>query len=168
MGNNQKIEKFKKLVNDIKFAMFATVCSEDGSICSRPMTLQQIDENEEMWFFAGKDSDLVSDIAENPQVNIIFSHPGESSYVSVVGQAITVDNLAKTKELYGPTVKAWFPDGPEDKNMALIKCRVECVDYWDSPSSKAVQLYAFAKSIVSGERPGDDLGGHKHVDVRNN
>lgn len=164
--STEKIEQFKKLVKDTKFCMITTTSAENGILRSRPMTLQEVDESSEMWFFADVNCDMVLDIGNNPQVNIAFANPGDSSYVSVVAQATRVESREKIKDLFTPAVKAWFPDGPEDKNLALVKCRVESVDYWDSPSSKAVQLVAFAKSVLTGERPGKEVGIHKHVNVR--
>lgn len=162
---DQNIEKFKNLVNEIKFCMITSIAPESETLKSRPMTLQEVDANNEMWFFADVHSDVVSDIDANPNVNVSFSHPGKSSYVSVTGEASRVNSLTKIKDLFNPGVKAWFPDGPEDKNIALLKIRVKSVDYWDSPSSKVVQLYAFAKSVITGKRPGEELGIHEHVDV---
>lgn len=162
----ENIENFKKLIRDIQFCMFTTTSLKDGALRSRPMTLLEVDENEEMWFFADVNCDLVSDISENPQVNITFAHPSKSSYVSIIGQALRIESREKIKDLFTPAAKAWFPDGPDDKNLVLVMCRIESVDFWDSPSSTAVQLFAFAKAVIKGERPGDELGVHKHVDVR--
>lgn len=159
------IERFKKLVTDIQFCMFTTMNAKDGGLSSRPMTLQQVDDANSLWFFADRSSDLTNDIRLNTDVNIAFAHPGESSYVSVTGAAYVVQDMEKIKELFSPATKAWFPDGVDDPNLTLIQCKPSSVDYWDSPSSKAVQLVAFAKSVITGEKPGDELGRHGHVDI---
>jgi len=162
----ENIETFKKLADQIKFCMVTTLNSENETLRSRPMTMQEVDVNNDMYFFVDTNAEMASDIEQNPGVNIAFSHPGKSSYISVIGEAARFNSMTKIKDLFNPAVKAWFPDGPEDKNLALIKVKVQTVDYWDSPSSKAVQLYAFAKSVLTGERPGEELGVHEHVDVR--
>ncbi len=81
------------------------------------------------------------------------------------GRADVVEDREKAKELWSPLVKAWFPQGPEDPNLALIRVRVESADYWDVKSSKLVQLYGFAKSILTGQPPGAELGVRKHVEA---
>lgn len=59
---------------------------------------------------------------------------------------------ARAKELWNPIYKAWFPDGLDDPNLALIRVDVDQAEYWDSPNSKVVQLAGFVKAIVTGQR----------------
>lgn len=161
----ENMKRFKELVEDIQFGMLTTKNSLDGTLSSRPMTLQEVDENNYLWFFADKNSHLANDIRLNIDVNVAFAHPSDSSYVSVAGNGYVIQDHQKVDELFTPVTKAWFPDGPNDPNIALIQVRPVTVDFWDSPTSKAVQLYAFAKSIVTGESPSDEVAGHGHVKV---
>lgn len=53
--------------------------------------------------------------------------------------------------------KAWFPNGPDDPKLALLKVEVDQAEYWDGPSSTMVQLIGFAKATLTGQRyiPGE-------------
>jgi hypothetical protein len=62
-------------------------------------------------------------------------------------------------------LKAWFPDGLGDPDLALLRVRVEKAEYWDAPSSKMVQLAGFVKAIVTGQRA-DDLGENEKIDLK--
>jgi hypothetical protein len=42
---------------------------------------------------------------------------------------------AKAKELWDPNYQTWFPAGPTDPHLALIRVRVERAEYWDAPFS---------------------------------
>ena len=44
----------------------------------------------------------------------------------------------------------------------MIKVVVEEAEYWDAPSSKMVVLYAYAKGLVTGQKPGN-VGEHERV-----
>ena len=59
--NKEGIKKMKSLIEASKVVMLATRLDKiPFSVC--PMTLQQIDENGDIWFFSSKDSDHFKDI----------------------------------------------------------------------------------------------------------
>jgi general stress protein 26 len=47
--------------------------------------------------------------------------------------------------------KAWFLEGLEDPNLALLKVSVEKVEYSDSPSGKMVQAIGYVKALATGK-----------------
>ena len=66
---------------------------------------------------------------------------------------------SKIEELWNPLFKAWFPQGLEDPDLALLKVNVDKAEYWDSPSSKVVRLAGFLKAVATGKpisNPGDN------------
>ena len=134
MEDLNDIQHFAKLIKEIKFAMMTTFSESDGVLKSRPMTLQQIEFDGDLWFFCRESSELVHQIKENPIVNLTFSDPRDSSYISACGRGSIVDDAQKEKELWNPLYKAWFPEGLEDPELCLIMVTVESADYWESPS----------------------------------
>ena len=159
------VQRFAKLIKDIKFTMMTTVNAEDGTLRSRPMTLQEVEFEGELWFFAGRSTSPVADIQEQPKINLAFSDPKGSSYVSASGQAEMILDKEKAKQLWNPIYKAWYPQGLEDPELCLIKVTVESADYWDTPSSPVVQMVGFAKAILTGEKAGAELGERGHLNI---
>jgi len=155
-----------ELIEDIKFAMFTTH-HPNGHLHSRPMTTQnsKLDENSSLWFFMSRRSDAVADLAGDSSVNVVYADPGADSYVSVSGNAIVVDDLAKKEALWSKLSEAWFPGGPSDPDLALVEVRINHANYWDVKSSKLVQLFAMAKAAVTGKPP-TDIGEHGEVRMR--
>jgi len=49
-----------------------------------------------------------------------------------------------------------FPEGKEDPDIAVMRVDVDSVEYWETASSKMVQVVGLVKSLVTGEayRPG--------------
>ncbi|CAF1579989.1 unnamed protein product, partial [Rotaria sordida] len=70
------------------------------------------------------------------------------SFVSVSGKAEFVDDKAKLKELWSSYLKVFFPQGLDDPDLILMKVTANYGEYWDSPSSKMVQLYSMAKAAA--------------------
>jgi len=159
-------EKLWDLIKDIKFAMFTTH-HRNGHLHSRPMTTQnrKVDEDSSLWFFMSAAGEPVADLRADPEVNVVYADPHDDSYVSVSGVARVVDNPAKKEALWSKANEAWFPQGPNDPDLVLVQVQITHADYWDVKSSKLVQLFAMAKSAVTG-RPPRDLGSHGEVRMR--
>ena len=150
-SREQHIRKLGELIKDIRIAMLTTM--DDGGVHrSRPMATQQVEFDGDLWFFTGKTSPKMSEIRAEQNVNVSFANPDKNIFVSVSGVAEIVDDGAKAKELWSPAYKAWFPDGLDDPDLALLKVHVEQAEYWDSPGSAAVHLIGFVKAALTGER----------------
>lgn len=126
------------------------------------MTLQEREFDGDFWFFAGKHAAAAEDLRADASVNLAFADPARSRYVSVVGMGEVMDDREKAKELWSPALKAWFPEGLDDPELTLIRVQVESADFWETPSSKVVQLAGFAKAILTGRRA-EGIGEHGHV-----
>lgn len=145
------VEKIRDLIKGISFAMLTTV-DEDGSLRSRPMQTQEAEFNGELWFFTSASSAKVDEVRSDQRVNLSYSDPDDNRYVSLSGTATLVRDRERIKELWKPALKAWFPGGQDDPEVALLRVKVEKAEYWDSPSSKMVQLAGFLKAIATGKR----------------
>jgi general stress protein 26 len=143
----------KELVKEARICMITTM-TEDGRHVSRPMSVQDVEFDGDLWFFAYSDSDLIAQIAVHPQVNVAFSDTKQNAWVSLSGSAEQVEDKAKAQELWNPLLKAWFPDGLETSNLTLIKVTGETAEYWAAAhSSKVVTLLGYAKAAVTGKTP---------------
>lgn len=160
--NDEGIRKIADLIKGIKFAMMTTV-SDEGRLYSRPMTTQELEFDGDAWFFTADDSEKVRDLMGEPQVNLAYSKPDSSAYVSVSGRAEIVRDRAKMQELWNPMYKAYFPQGLDDPKLALIRVSAESAEYWDSPSSPVVRLFGMAKAMMGGSAR--DLGENEVVNL---
>ena len=158
---NDQLKDLREKIKDVKFGMFTTL-NPEGKVTSRPMTSQQLDDAGNVWFFTSDESDFVRHLSMHPQVNVSFADPEDSLYVSIAGHAELTRDRAKIDELWSPLVSAWFDGGKEDPHLALVKVHVNTAEYWDTHSSKMTQLYALAKSALTGKAP-RDLGEHKKI-----
>lgn len=162
MENNQdkqqSLQKLIEMIKDVDIAMMTTV-DDDGSLRSRPMRTQKINEDGVLWFFTGYESGKSHEIVDNDaHVNLSYARPSDELYVSVSGRATLTKDKQKIDELWNPALTAWFPSGKDDPNVGLIKVTIEKAEYWDAPNSTLVHLYGMAKAAITGEktRPGDN------------
>ena len=100
-------------------------------------------------------------ITANPQVNVSTS--ASSSWVSLTGHAVVVDDLEKKRQLWNAVVEAWFPDGPEDPDVVLLRVDAASAEYWDSPGGRLASVISFAKAKLTGQAY--DGGENERVDL---
>jgi general stress protein 26 len=142
-------------IGSMRFAMFTTR-DANGHLVSQPMTNQQVDQEGGLWFYTSSTTGLWENIAHEPEVNVSFADSDDSTYVSVSGQAERVVDRNQIKALWNPMVQAWFPAGPEDEHVVLVRVMPHAAEYWDSNHSKMVRLFAMAKAAVTGSTPDVD------------
>lgn len=149
-------KKVAELIKDFRFAMFTTQ-KADGSLASHPLTVQEAEFDGDLWFLVSKTSSPVADLASDAHANVALS--SDSAWVSLSGTATLVEDRQKVDELWNPVVEAWFPDGPDDPAVGLLKFTAASAEYWDSPGGKIATMFSFVKSKLTGERyDGGDSG----------
>jgi general stress protein 26 len=145
-------------IKDVRIAMLTTV-EADGELHSRPMATQDLKAvafDGDLWFFTRASAPKVGEVEQHQQVNVSYANPGDNLYVSVSGNAELVRDAKKIKDLWNPLYKAWFPDGLDDPELALLKVHVNNAEYWDAPSGKMGLLYTVTKGLL---HKGEDSGG---------
>ena len=155
--------KLRELIHDVKFAMLTTT-DTDGTLRSRPMATQKDEFDGDLWFFTGRSSHKVAEIDADHRVNLSYSDPGSSKYVSVSGTARLVQDAAKAEKMWTPAYKAWFPNGLEDPDLCLLRVTPTQAEYWDTPGSVVVHAIGFVKAIATGQRT--NPGQHEKLDLK--
>lgn len=148
----EAVAKLGELIKDIKIAMLTTVDDTDGTLRSRPMVTQDVEFDGILWFFASSLSATADEVQHERDVNVSFADHGKTRYVSVSGKALLVRDRKKMEEYWNPMLKAWFPDGLETQDLALLQVKPVKAEYWDAPSGKFVQLVGLVKAVATGQR----------------
>lgn len=161
VSEDEAREKLWELIKDMGTAMLTTF--DEGVLRARPMRGHQDAFNGTLWFFTRVSSHKTSEIDRLAQVNLTYVDQASERYVSVSGRAELVYDRLKFKELWNPFTAAWFPEGIDDPDLALMKVTAEQAEYWDGPSSRMVQLWRLAKAKLAGELP--DLGENEKIDL---
>lgn len=75
LNREEGIAKLKKMVDDVKFCFFSTDLGNQTEPSSTVMTAQTVDNEGNIWFFSGLDSDRNRDIKSIKKVQLYFSSP---------------------------------------------------------------------------------------------
>ena len=143
------VAKVAELVKEAGRVAMLTTRAPDGTVMSRPMALQEVAFDGDLWFFARRDSRKVTQIAADPQVNVAIS--SADTWVSVTGTARVVTDDARKNELWNGGVEAWFPDGPDSADIILLHVEGDSAEYWDTPGGRVATALSFVKAKATGK-----------------
>jgi general stress protein 26 len=153
--NEREREILKDKIKDIKFAMLTTL-EPDNDLHTRPMATHEMDADGTLWFFTYADTAKVHEVERDRRIGLSYADPGSETYVAASGTSEVVRDQNKIHELWSDFLKAWFPNGKDDPQIALLKVKLHHAEYWDRPGGKMVKLFQLAKAYVTGE---PDSGG---------
>ena len=155
-------QKIWELVKDIDFALMVTRDLE-GKLHARPMSTQKPDEDERpfdgrLWFLTDVSTPKAVEIRNDPHVMLNYADTQKQSYVVVAGIAQIIQDSDLVKEFWQKSHETWFPGGPEDPNIGVIRVDITGAEYWDSPANPAAYAYGYLKSKMTGQSydPGEN------------
>jgi general stress protein 26 len=156
-------DKVLDIMRSERFCMLTSV-GDEGRLHAHPMTPQDVTDDGDVWFFIDRSSEQAANIGTQKRVNLSFSDG--STWLSVAGHGSVRDDRAKIDELWNGMVEAWFPDGKDSPNVALLLVESDSAEYWDTPGGRVASVLAFARTKLGVEPPrGDnatvDLGDHR-------
>lgn len=150
MANHENIKKMKSYIDQVKTAMMATNWEGDA-IRSRPMATLEVEDDGTIYFFTKDDSAKVDEIQEERELNLAYVDEDKGIWLSVSGRGSISHNRSKINELWNPSQKAWFPEGKDDPELAILKVKPHSAEYWDATSSTVRFLFNMAEAIVKGK-----------------
>ena len=150
LQSKEALEKLNKLVKEINVCMFITNNNDNEHSHTRPMMTIEAEENGTLWFFTDKRSIKVEEVEKEKEVHLTYAHPGKESYLDLWGSASLVTDRQQIKDKWSPIVKAWFPGGDEDPNLALLRITPQSCYYWDAESGRMIEFLKTAIGAITG------------------
>jgi general stress protein 26 len=145
-----KLGKLREIVKAVDICMLTTV-DERGDLHSRPMSNNRdVEFDGDLWFFTYGESLKVGEVNRESKVNASFADVDNQLYASLTGRAEVVRDRAKIEELWKPELRAWFPEGADTPDIALLKVTVERAEYWDSSQSVVAHAAGLVSSLLTG------------------
>jgi len=159
----KNLEVLYELLKGFEVALMTTV-SREGLLLSRPMMAQEPIPDADLWFVTSLDTEKVRDIEVDPRLNLGYYRDSDKAWVSVSGKGRIERDSTRIKEMWKESWRIWFPEGPDDPDLVLIKVEVEHVIYWKPEAGKISVLFSLAKAYVTGQPP--ELDPPRSMDMR--
>jgi general stress protein 26 len=156
------IDKLKELAEGIDFCMFCSGLSL-RPINATPMSVQEVDDNGDIWFLGSKSSDKYTDILQDGNVQLFFSKNSDFTYLSVYGTGSFSEDQARIDKYWNKMVEGWFEKGREDPDIVLIKIMPHDIRYWETKDNKIVSLAKVLWTSVTGDKT--DAGREGNIEI---
>jgi general stress protein 26 len=157
MNNPEGLRKIRTMIDEQKTVMMASDLDKTPfSVC--PMTIQQMDEQGDLWFFVSKKSGLFKDIEQDNRVQLLYADEDDDQYISIFGNATHIIAKQKREELWNSHLLNWFK-GKDDEDLALISVNMDNAYYWDHENAKLVSFFKIGKSGYVKETSESEIKG---------
>ena len=141
--------RFADLIRQIQIGLLTSV-DADGLLHTRPIETLQVDvPNQALWFFTDRRSAKADELKWDMRVSLGYAEPSKRIYVAVSGVATLLHDSQRARQLWKPEQLAFYPEGPEDERLAILKVQVQRAEYWIAPGHPAY-LYAAATAAATG------------------
>jgi general stress protein 26 len=160
-----RLDKLRELVDRMKVGMMTTL-DDDGTLRSRPLQTLDFDDDGCLWFFTSATAPKVEEAkGMQGQVNLSYADPGRMDFLSISGSAQLMRDRARIEKYWTPWVNAWFPNGIDDPDLALLRITVEKGEYWEAPGNPVTRFAGLAVAVATGNK--DAMGAHEKVTLGN-
>ena len=137
------ISRVWDVVEKVRVGMLTTQFS--GGLRARPLEARVDRDIGIIWFVTDVHGAKDDEIGAAHDIGLVFIHEGDRAYLSIAGRAFVTHDAAKAKDIWRKTDDAWFPEGPGDPNVRVLRIEPITAELWDGPSSTTVVAFKYNK-----------------------
>lgn len=163
LASREAVQKIKEIVERAQTCFFCTSQSLAGADSSRPMRVQQVDDEGNLWFLSADDSSKNKELASNPKVTLYFQGSPHSDFLQLCGIATVSRDKARIKTLWHFMLKTWFTEGEDDPRITVIKVVPTDGYYWDNKHGNTVAGIKMLIGAAVGTTLDDSIEGRLQV-----
>ena len=135
----------------------------EGGLRARPLEARPEQEENAIYFLTDRRGLKDDEVQLHPDVCLTFIYPKWKVYLSLTGRAFISEDISRARKLWNDEQQAWWPGGPEDPNLLVMRVELDRAEMWDGPASSAVAAFEFAKARLTHKKP--NLGEKRKVTV---
>lgn len=161
MSKRDNINRVWGIIEKVGVCMLTTQFA--GGLRARPLEARPDRHTGLIFFVTDVHSAKEDEIKAKPDVGLAFIDPNDKAYLSITGRAYVIRDAEK-KAAWRKTDEVWWPGGPTDPDVCLLRIEPLTAELWDGPASGVVTAFEFAKARLTGEEP--MLGENRKVTVK--
>ncbi len=159
LAGKEAVKKIKELVKKANTCFFCTKINSGESFSTRPMSVQKIDDDGNLWFLSAADSHKNEELKEDAYAQLLFQGSSYSDYLNIYGETSIHKDKNIIKELWEPILKTWFTEGEDDPRITAIKCSPVEGYYWDTKHNMMIGLIKRVAGALTGQTLDDSIEG---------
>jgi general stress protein 26 len=162
MSEKDNFDRVWDVIEKVSVCMLTTQSA--GGLRARPLEARPDRDAGLIFFVTDIHSAKEAEIEVAPDVSLVFIDSGDKAYLSITGRASVIRDAEKTKAAWRKTDEVWWPGGPDDPDICLLRIEPRIAELWDGPASAAVTAFEFAKARLTGGEP--KVGENRKVTVK--
>ena len=159
LHGEEAVNKIRELVKKSSTCFFCTSMKTSKPFQTRPMTIQEVDEEGNLWLLSASDSHVNVEISDDENVQLLFQGSPYSDFLNLYGTASINKDKDKIQKLWEPLMKTWFTEGENDSRITVIKVETTGGYYWDTKHGKVVSFVKMAVGAMIGQTLDDSIEG---------
>lgn len=150
MNEHNYLSRVWEIIEKARIGMLTTQFS--GGLRARPLELRADTDFGLIWFLTDIRGEKDDEINSAHDVGLVLINDDSSAFLSITGRATAGRDSAKAKELWKGTDDIWFPGGPEDPNLGVLRFEPNTAELWEGQSNASGATIQFAKTRQAGKK----------------
>lgn len=161
MPEHNYLARAWEMIEKARIGMLTTQFS--GGLRSRPLEVRADMDVGLIWFLTDVRGGKDDDINAAHDVGLVLFDEDSRAFLSITGRATAARDSAKAKKIWKGTDDIWFPGGPDDPNLLVLRFEPHSAELWEGQSGALGATFEFAKARLTDER--STLGENLRVTV---
>jgi general stress protein 26 len=161
MLEERHLDRVWDIIERIGVCMLTT--QSGAGLRARPLEARPDRASGLIWFLTDLRSGKEHEIEAEHAVGLVFIDADAKAYLSITARAQVLRDHERAAAIWKATDAMWW-QGPDDPNVCLLRVTPLTAELWDGPATKAVAIFEFIKSQLTGATP--NLGENRKVTVK--
>ena len=148
-------QQFWSALSDSPFVMLGLAGVDAAH--AQPMAAQFDDElPNRIWFYTNRQNRLVEGLTDSMRGVAHFSAKGHGLFASLHGRLSLDTDPAMVERFWSPVAAAWYEDGKDDANLAMLRLDLERGEIWQASTGNFLKYMTTALLSGSAEDTSQD------------
>jgi general stress protein 26 len=159
--SSPQLDRVWDIVEKVGIGMLTTQFA--GGLRARPLEARPDRGAGIIWFLTDMRSGKDDEVTAAPDVGLVFIDANDKAYLSITARAEIQRDTAQAAAIWKSADQLWWPGGPNDPTLRVLRVEPKIAELWDGPSSATVVAFEFVKAKLTGAEP--NLGENRKITV---
>jgi general stress protein 26 len=143
----------RSLIDDLAFCV-AVTHGESGDANARVVQPRPLGPDWTVDVLTNRRCRKVREVERTGRLILLYQHEKDRSYVSLVGSAHIVDDVAFKRSVWTDAHNRWNPGGPEDPMTVYLRLQPERIELWSAVHNVMPEPHGYSAAVLSREGNG--------------
>ena len=153
MDSEPLLKLARKLIGDVPFCVAVTQ-GEGGDANARILQPRPLGDDWTVDVLTNRRCRKVREVERTGRLTLLYQHDKDRSYVTLVGPAEIIDDVAFKRSVWTEAHYRWNPGGPEDPATIYLRLRAERIELWSAVHGVMPEPEGYSAALLIRENGG--------------